>query len=554
MIAKTKLLSIYTLVLLICIGCTNEEEINSKPSNFTVQIENLTLNSVKVFWTESKDNDGQAVFYDLFLNESKIFDNKQVLEYVFNDLEYNKNYKGEIIASDPDGNTISKQFDFTTGDKPLPSNFNVSVVEKDAYFSKIEWTASSDNSSNDKILYDIYLDNELLEENRSELYFYFPELKGLQGYSGKVVAKNSQGFTISRTFSFTTNLKVYDNTLSISSQSDVNEFIKGGYNIIDGSLFIGNSSGIATDIKDISGFKSVREIKGEHIRIQNTICESLKGLENAKASRRFVRIEITDNEELEHINEFFSVDYVTYAYVAGNSKMKSIDGFKKIKYLSQLNLVLNESLTSLSGLSNFESFNSLTITNNESLENLNGLENLKSVFDGFGQFTITNNDSLVNLNGLENFKEAKLLVIGDNKSLENLEALTVSNINNLVIRNNDKITSLKGLETLEKNIYLTIRDNENLVNLSGLENIRNIRDSYDHELIIINNKKLENLDALANFWFVKGRLLVEDNGLLNDLCGITKLAKEGEEFGYFTIIDNLFNPTKQNLIDGNCSQ
>lgn len=551
MIVRDKILLICTYILFICIGCTNEEEMNSGPSNFDVNTENITLNSVKVFWTESKDNDGQEVFYDLFLNDDKIFDNKQVLEYVFDNLEYNKEYTGEVIASDPNGNTISKQFNFTTGNKPLPSNFDVVVVKKEAYFSKIEWTAPTDNVSNGEILYDVFLENELLEENTSDLYFFFPELKGLQNYSGKVVAKNAQGFTTTKSFNFTTNLKVFDDTLRISSQSDIDEFVEGGFNIIDGSLFIGNNAGIATDIKDISGLESIKEIKGEHIRIQNTLCESLKGLDNAKATYRFLRLEITNNKELLHINDFFSTDYVIYASISGNSKITSIDGFKKVTEFSNLRLVSNESLTSLSGLSNFDHFDSFTIANNKSLTNLNGLEKLETVNDGFGEMFITDNDNLINLNGLENLKKVKLLVIGDNQLLDNIEALSVTNVNNLVIRNNDKIENLKGLESLEKNISLTVSDNKNLISLTGVENIRNIRDDYDHALILWNNRKLENLDALQNFWFVKGRVWIDGNNSLNNLCGITKLAIEGENFGFFIITNNLFNP--KNLINGDCS-
>lgn len=553
MIARDKILLICTYILFICIGCTNEEEINSGPSNFDVNTENITLNSVKIYWTESKDNDGQEVFYDLFLNDDKVFDNEQVLEYVFNNLEYNKEYTGEVIASNPNGNTISKQFNFTTSDKPLPSNFDVVVVEKEAYFSKIEWTASTDNASNSEILYDVFLGNELLEENTSDLYLFFPELKGLQNYSGKVIAKNAQGFTTTKTFNFTTNLKVFDDTLSISSQSDIDEFVEGGFNIIDGSLFIGNNSGIVTDIKDISGLESIKEIKGEHIRIQNTLCKSLKGLDNAKATYRFLRLEITNNEELLNINDFFSTDYINYASISGNSKMTSIDGFEKVTEFSNLNLISNQSLTSLNGLSNFDSFNSLTISNNESLTNLNGLEKLEIVNDVFGEMSITDNDNLITLNGLENLKKVTLLVIGDNKLLENIEALSVTNVNNLVIRNNDKIENLKGLESLEKNISLTISNNKNLINLTGAENIRNIRDDYNHALILRNNRKLENLDALQNFSFVKGRLWIEDNASLNNLCGITKLAIEGEDFRSLIITNNLFNPNRQNLIDGDCS-
>ncbi|WP_299125378.1 hypothetical protein [uncultured Tenacibaculum sp.] len=142
------------------------------------------------------------------------------------------------------------------------------------------------------------------------------------------------------------------------------------------------------------------------------------------------------------------------------------------------------------------------------ISDLSPLKELNQVY----KLVINNNNLLKNLNGLSNLKiiNDDLFIgqgqdlKGGNSSLEDISAL--SNIESLggtlIIYNNDNLTSLTGLESLK---------------------------SISQDLVIDNNMKLDNFCALE--------LLFNNSGLS----------------GNYYVKDNSFNPTKTNLIDGNCN-
>jgi hypothetical protein len=149
-----------------------------------------------------------------------------------------------------------------------------------------------------------------------------------------------------------------------------------------------------------------------------------------------------------------------------------------------------------------------TAPSSTDINDLSPLNDLTQVF----KLVINNNNSLKNLNGLSNIKIINddlfigqgLDLKGGNSSLEDISAL--SNIESLggtlIIYNNDNLTSLTGLESLK---------------------------SISQDLVITNNMKLDNFCALE--------LLFNNAGLS----------------GNYYVKDNNFNPTKTNLINGNCN-
>lgn len=165
--------------------------------------------------------------------------------------------------------------------------------------------------------------------------------------------------------------------------------------------------------------------------------------------------------------------------------------------------------------------------NSQKITDLSPLQSLK--FVGSRLFIGYNSD-LQNLNGLNSLETIgeKMYIIG-NSSLNNLSGLSnLSQIGDEVhISSNYSLLNLQGLSSFSSLTTLYVTNNENLVTLNGIENLSNI----DNWLKIYENANLENFCALQNV-----------------------LTNSTNEFIVVQIYDNLFNPNKDDILDGNCSQ
>ena len=96
-----------------------------------------------------------------------------------------------------------------------PNNFETEFSDISHNSATIQWNAAID-PENDAVTYDVYLNNELLIENISELTHQFIDLEELNGYTGKIIAKDPNNNKTEVTFSFQTEkyylkfLKKYD--------------------------------------------------------------------------------------------------------------------------------------------------------------------------------------------------------------------------------------------------------------------------------------------------------------------------------------------------------
>ena len=162
----------------------------------------------------------------------------------------------------------------------------------------------------------------------------------------------------------------------------------------------------------------------------------------------------------------------------------------------------NPELTSLEGLHNINWLGELYIGNNSKLENLDGLRGVENIaYENRGQ-----------LNGWTRVSQIR---ITNNNSLENIDGLiSVPSAKNINIANNPSLQNLNGLGGIIENsyfrTYLGCGEDANALPYCGNEN-------------------------------------------LGDLCGIQNLFLNGT-YDYVYIAGNAFNPSIQDIIDGNCSQ
>ena len=141
-----------------------------------------------------------------------------------------------------------------------------------------------------------------------------------------------------------------------------------------------------------------------------------------------------------------------------------------------------------------------------------------------GELRISSTSSLQSLDGLENIESVNSIDLSWNANLENIDGLSrILEVDFLKIFQAPKLRNLGALQLTKADI--NIGDNELLENIDALSSLQE-----SQELIIVNNP------ALTNF------------------CGLTTLIQSNGFSGNYIVSNNAFNPTQQDIIDGNCSQ
>ena len=183
------------------------------------------------------------------------------------------------------------------------------------------------------------------------------------------------------------------------------------------------------------------------------------------------------------------------------------------------------------------------------LKPLSSLTEVFSTSDITPKIYVVDNDSLTTLEGLQNIRKAS----------------------GIWVTRCDRLTDLNGLRGLRE-LYgegvfndLIITKNDSLVSLEGLEGV-SVVGSLDNDastfLAIQENQSLQNLDPLSNLEAVHGHIYIGGesssssyggNDSLTDLCGLSNLFNSNT-YDIVIIENNAYNPTVQDMLNGNCSQ
>ncbi|KAB7529178.1 hypothetical protein F8C76_15200 [Flagellimonas olearia] len=277
----------------------------------------------------------------------------------------------------------------------------------------------------------------------------------------------------------------------------------------------------------LKGLDGLQEILGYLDIDTNPSLKNLDGLENLTKVDRWLGVD--NNETLENIDGLSGLVSTRYGlYVQKNPVLMNVNGLSSVTSIGEnLTIIDNTSLTNLDGLSNLETLGSITIQRNNNLTNINGLSKVNGIIF-YGGIRIEYNSSLTDLEGLTNFELIK---------------------GNVSIVGNPSLASLNGLRNvLGINGRMLISENSALTSLDGLNNIELV----DYNLQITENASLVNIDALGALTTLNGDLRVNGNTSLTDFCGLKPLIDNGFS-NSFEIMGNAFNPTQQNISEGNCS-
>ena len=553
-------LSTFLVVSTLFFSCSesgNEEPVserNQPPSNFSINVLDVQRESADLNWTKATDPEGSTVFYDLYLNDEKILDNTQELSYSFSNLDEASEYNGKVVASDPEGNEVTQSFSFTTLENGTPSAFFVQVDRGNHTYTRARWSESTDPEGTE-VVYNITLDGNVLVEDHRDLEFLLPELKGLTTYNIVVTAIDGDGVSTTSELSWTTQAKVLESSIKFENQMELDEFGEKGYNQIEGDVYIGSNLNL-TDIADLTPLSSISYIRG-NLTVTRTSCQNLDGLENINDHWIFTEIKIVDNQELLNVDGLSGFVNPYYIYINFNNKLQNIEGLSNVTGTTkECTISSNDVLLDIRGLRNLKNTPKVEIAHNDQITDLSGLESLISVSQGVYIFQ---NERLESAKGLNNLKSGGFVIFDRNPNLKSVSDLkNLGSVQSFEIIQSPLLQSLDGLEYLkEVTNALRLSGNKALISLEGIEGVEfksNSRNYY--HFAIVDSPLITDLDPLANYSIPSGNINIRENTGLTDLCGITRLANDfnDEINDNLSIRDNAFNPSLQDIIDGNCSQ
>lgn len=249
-------------------------------------------------------------------------------------------------------------------------------------------------------------------------------------------------------------------------------------------------------------------------------------------------------------------------------EVTSLDGLQNLTSVTgALSLHVNFNITSLDAFSGINStITSLEIVSFRGIETLQGLENI-SIASG-GSLIIQGNDTLESLDAIQDgipsvmevirfqefFFECGPFVSCDDLSPEFQPFTSLAFLSNVTEVEWLRLrgfqgTNLTGLENITSVNRLTVWLSSNLTDLQELSNVS----SNLFGIFIVDNFQLESLNGLDNVPLITDGFQVLGNPSFTDFC-VTQnsiLGISGEDT--FSIHSNAFNPTMQDIIDGNCS-
>jgi hypothetical protein len=248
----------------------------------------------------------------------------------------------------------------------------------------------------------------------------------------------------------------------------------------------------------------------------------------------FVRAYVTTNNETVYGDEisFISYPQINNGIVEGNFSIYTQEEFDWFNSNIEINIVNGDFIINKSNLITIYGFNNLvTVT---------------------GHVAIFENDFLENMSGFDNLTDVgKSLYIVGNQSLEHITGFNnleiIQDMSGLQLSQNFSLLSLTGLISLQSLPHVWMADNYLLNNITGLNNL-----TTAPNLFIIGNG-LVNLNGLNSLSYVD-ELFIAGNQTLTDFCDLQNLMINGNFSGSYHVEENAFNPTQQDIINGNCSQ
>lgn len=321
--------------------------------------------------------------------------------------------------------------------------------------------------------------------------------------------------------------------VELSTQQEVNDFGLMNYCEVTECFVIRqnpNGTDPITDLTPLIGLEKV----GCLIVTKNTMLQSLMGLNGITDVAKAISID--ENPMLTEIDPLSNIiSPINSILISENDLLENIDGLLGIT--SMITVDANQPL--------------VVVTKNPHLTNINGLLNIGQIENGVVRFT--ENNSLTNIDGLSNMPNTlSNIILIDNTNLTNLTGIShFTNFNGSFTFFGDSITdssltAFNGLNSVAGK--LTLNSSSVLTSLNGLSNLTSVGGLEIGAMSI-----LDNLDGLDNLITVSTDLEIFNNAALMNYCALTNLIQGNGLGGQYLVTNNLYNPTFQDILDGNCS-
>ncbi len=350
---------------------------------------------------------------------------------------------------------------------------------------------------------------------------------------------------------------------------------------IAGDFIIGHT---CVQIESFQGLNSLRTIGGEvYLSDYFNSLVSFEGLENLETIGKSFILDIPFHGSMNSLKTFKGLDGLKsiggdfiMQYLPRSSKYPSFSSLVSFEGLENLETIAGDfridAYRSFNALQSFNGLNTLkeiggnfeirsfavdtendisgSINSFESLTSFAGLESLEKIG---GDFIIMSNNGLgTSLGKLESFDGLdNLKSIGGNFSIEVLMATTGSDTTEL-----ESLKSFKGLENLETiagdfGIYGYENSGSTaLESLTGLENLKTIGKGNGN-LGIEYCKYLTDISAFDGLESVLHDINIRNCDRLSDFSPLRQAVEKMT--GEWTVSECGYNPTKEQMLDGQCS-
>ena len=370
-------------------------------------------------------------------------------------------------------------------------------------------------------------------------YYYYYYLNSLSSFKGLSGLKSIGGdFEVNAKSSSSSSLKSLASFEGLESL----ETIGGNFRVIAESSSYSSSSSL-NSLSSFKGLSGLKSIGGDfEVNAKSSSSSSLKSLASFEGL-----------ESLETIGGNFKVIAGSYSSLESLSSFKGLSGLKSIGGDFEVN-AKSSSSSSLKSLASFEGLESLeTIGGNfrviaesssslNSLSSFKGLSGLKSIGGDFEVNAKSSSSSslksLASFEGLEsletiggNFK----VIAGSYSSLESLSSFK----------------SLSGLKSIGGDFEVNAKSYSSLKSLASFEGLESLTNIGGGKLTINYCSSLNNIDALKNIESLND-ISITTCSKLYDFCVLKNVVQNMS--GTFYVNDNGYNPTKYQLLNGECSQ
>ena len=347
----------------------------------------------------------------------------------------------------------------------------------------------------------------------------------------------------------------YEGNAVLTSQAEVDAFADNNYCGVNGDLIIGyTDDNGASDITSIEGLESIKTISGTVTISNNPELANFKGLNNVE---QMLNLNVIKNNKLVNLTGLESLKAIGSSTSGGevtvysNPLFVNFQGFGPVTQLSELWLILNPQATDFKGLEHLETIlRGINIYSSDALVSLEGLSGLKHT----GSLNVEGAPLLGSLQGMANIKEigAMYLNITALKNLKGLEKVTT--MTSILVAGSPLLITLEGLQNVKSTRELSIGGNLKLTSIAHLSALTTITGNNGGTVIIVDNPLLQSLDGLQNIVTCDGDISIWGNGALVNFCALKDFLEIGNFSYKFEIFANIFNPTRDEIIAGNCSQ